>query len=377
MVDTPRVTWDAASGSFILFHYGDARDVLSDNSHWKDPDRAEPAATLLKSFKPCLSNPERNASILWLDGEEHVRVRGPFAKPFLKRVSVAQGWIERIVDERIDAIAKRDSFDAVGEFGTEIPKDVILRFIGADSADLPRVRPWAETLNMMFKPRRSAEDERAMAAAMTGLGGYIDELIAERRRSPRDDLVSDIVHAPEAQLSSSELRINCIGLVTGGMLTTADLIGNAIWLLLTHPAEREKLLNDPKLIAAAIEEVLRFAPPVEGAQRVASRELSLGTCPVKPTQVAVAWIPSANRDPGVFQDSERFDITKKRAPHLSFGGGAHICLGAPLARLEARIAVLKVFQRFPALRLADPEAALKWRPTPFFHGLEELLVATG
>src|SRR5262249_44609375 len=273
MSNPPRITWDAASGSFILFGYRDARDVLGDNTLWKDPDRAEPAATLLKSFKPDRSDPDRNASILWLDGEEHVRVRGPFAKAFLKRVAAARADIERLVDDRLGLLAHKGCFDAITEFATQIPKDVILRFIGADSTDLPRIRPWAETLNMMFKPQRSATDEREMAAAMTALGGYIDGLIAERRQSPRDDLISDIVHMAEVRLSASELRINCVGLVTGGVLTTSDLIGNAIWLLLTYAAEREKLISDPKLIAPAIEEVLRFAPPVEGAQRVASREL--------------------------------------------------------------------------------------------------------
>lgn len=376
MASNPRTFRDEASGSYILTSYKDAREVLCDNTLWKDPDQAEPAAVLLKSFKPPATDPDRNASILWLDGEEHARVRGPFAKAFLKRVAGARSWIERLVDERLDALAGKTRFDAVADFAMQIPKDVILRFMGADSADLPRLRPWAETLNMMFKPLRSPEDERAMAAAMTALGGYIDGLIAERRRAPKDDLISDIVHPPEARLSESELRINCVGLVTGGVLTTSDLIGNAIWLLLTHPAERERLMADARLIGSMIEEVLRFAPPVEGAQRVASRDLAFDGCPVSRTQVAVAWIPLANRDPAAFEEPEHFDIARKRAPHLSFGGGAHICLGAPLARLEAQIAVLKFFQRFPSLRLADAGAPLKWRPTPFFHGLEELLVVT-
>lgn len=374
MSDNPRIFRDKASGSFILFGYKDAREVLGDNTLWKDPDLAEPAAVLLKSFKPPASDPDRNANMLWLDGAEHARVRGPFAKAFLRRVAAARGGIERIVDDRLDSLARTARFDAISAFAAEIPTDVILSFIGADRGDLPRIRPWAHTLNMMFKPQRSTDDERAMAAAMTSLGGYIEDLIADRRRSPRDDLISDIVQMPGARLSASEMRINCVGLVTGGVLTTADLIGNAVWLLITHPGERDRLLGDPKLIGPAIEEVLRFAPPVEGAQRVSSRELSFGECPVGKSQVAVAWIPSANRDPATFEEPERFDIAAKRAPHLSFGGGAHICLGAPLARLEAQIAVLKLFQRFPALRLAVPDAPLKWRPTPFFHGLEELPV---
>ena len=376
MTSNPRIFRDETSGSFILTSYKDAREVLSDNTLWKDPDKAEPAAVLLKSFKSPASDPDRNANILWLDGEEHARVRGPFARALLKRVAAARGTIENIVDDRLNGLAEREHFDAVADFATQIPKDVVLRFIGADPADLPRLRPWAETLNMMFKPQRTSEDDREMAAAMASLGGYVDGLIADRRHTPRDDLVSDVLRARDARLSDSELRINCVGLVAGGVLTTSDLIGNAIWLLLTHPDERDKLLSDSNLIGSTIEEVLRFAPPVEGAQRVASRELSLSACPVGKSQVAVAWIPAANRDPETFEEPERFNVAKKRAPHLSFGGGAHICIGAPRARLEAQIAVLKLLQRFPSLRLADPDAPLKWRPTPFFHGLEKLLVTT-
>jgi len=373
----PRIVRDEVSGSFILFGYKDAREILSDNTLWKDPDQAEPAAVLLKSFKPGASDPDRNASMLWLDGAEHARVRGPFAKAFLKRVAASREAIMRTVDDRLEALSQTNAFDAIADYAHRIPVDVVLRFVGAEAADLPRIRLEAETLNMMFKPQRTPADDAAMAAAMKSVSAYIDGLIEDRRRSPRDDLISDIASAPDAQLSPSELRINCVGLITGGVLTTADLIGNAIWLLLTHASEREKLMADPKLIAAAIEEVLRFAPPVEGAQRVVSRDLAFGTCPVRKSQVAVAWTPSANRDPGVFNEPERFDIAAKRAPHLSFGGGAHSCLGAPLARLEAQIAVLKLLERFPSLRLADPNAPLRWRPTPFFHGLEELIVATG
>ena len=155
MTGNPRIFRDETSGSFILTGYKDAREILSDNTLWKDPDQAEPAAVLLKSFKPPASDPDRNASILWLDGEEHARVRGPFAKALLKRVAASRNTIERIVDDRLGALAREDRFDAVTDFAMRIPKDVILRFIGADNADLPRLRPWAETLNMMFKPRRS------------------------------------------------------------------------------------------------------------------------------------------------------------------------------------------------------------------------------
>lgn len=372
-MDQGRIFRDAASGSFILLRYRDAREILGDNTLLKDPDKAEPAAVLLKSFKPDSPGDDYKASMLWLDGAEHARVRGPFAKSLLKRVSTSRATIEAIVERQLEALGARDSFDAVGDYAAQIPVDVILAFIGANREDLPLVRPWAAALNKVFDPRRTPQDNAEMAAAMASLGTYIDGLAAERRKTPHDDLVSDIVSGDHA-LTDSEIRINCIGLITGGILTTTDLIGSAVRLFLLNPQERQKLLANPSLINDAIEEALRLETPVEGAQRVASRDLAIGHCPVKETQVVVAWIPAANKDAEIFESPERFDIERRKVPHLSFGGGAHICLGAPLARLEAQIAVLKLLQRFPGLRLSEPDVSPKWRPTPFFHGLEELQV---
>lgn len=372
-MSSDRIIWDKGSGSFILSRYRDSREILSDNSLWKDPDQAEPAAVLLKSFKP-KSSDDYNASMLWLDGVEHKRVRNPFALAFARRASRARPVVEAIVARQLDDLVGRHAFDAIPDYAAPIPVETILEFIGADSADLPLVRNWAISLNRIFQPQRTPAEETEMASALVKLGGYLDGLASERKARPRDDLVSDIVSSPDLALSAAEIRVNLIGLVTGGILSTTDLIGNALWLFARHPGERDKLLANPALISDAIEEVLRLEAPVEGAQRVASRDLSIGACPVRKTQVLVASIPPANRDPEIFSDPGRFDVGRERIPHLSFGGGAHICLGAPLARLEGQIAVLRLLERFPRVRLQDPAATPKWRPTPFFHGLEELLL---
>jgi hypothetical protein len=207
---------------------------------------------------------------------------------------------------------------------------------------------------------------------------YIDAAMAERRGHPREDLISDLieVQAATGQLSDSEIRINCLNLVLGGNVTTADLIASGIDLLLRHPAELAKLRADPSLIGPAVEEVLRYEPPTEGAQRVASRDLELHGCPIRARQVVAIVTPAANRDPAAYTDPHRFDIARREAPNISFGAGAHICIGAPLARLEARAAIAGLVERFPGLALADPDAPPKWRPVPFFRGLNELRVRT-
>jgi cytochrome P450 len=177
-----------------------------------------------------------------------------------------------------------------------------------------------------------------------------------------------------AAINDRELAINLIALLVGGNLTTTDLIGNGARLLMLHPGERDKLLADPGLAPALVEEVLRFEGPIDITQRIMAEDVEVGTCPVRATQAVTTVLRAANRDPAVFEDANRFAIDAKRPPHLSFGGGSHICIGAPLARLEGQLALLKLFQRFPTLRIADPEAEPKWRTLPFFRGLEEFIV---
>ncbi len=182
------------------------------------------------------------------------------------------------------------------------------------------------------------------------------------------------LQAEGAPLTDGELLNNLQGLLIGGNLTTTDLIGNAIWLFLKNPGELEKLKADPSLINSAVEEVLRYELPVDITGRIAPRDMEIGGCPVKPTQSMLVSLRGANRDPQVFADPHRFDISRKDAPHVAFGGGAHLCIGSPLARLEAQIAIPAFFARFPNVRLTDAHAKPQWRNLPFFRGLQHLNV---
>jgi cytochrome P450 len=203
-------------------------------------------------------------------------------------------------------------------------------------------------------------------------------MMAARRLAPEDDLVTDMVQlqAAGADLPDPDLATNLISLLVAGNLTTTDLIGNGVRLFLLNPAELAKLRADPGLIGAAVEEVLRYEPPVDITGRVASRDMEVHGCPVHTSQSLLVSLRGANRDPEVFEAPERFDITRKKSPHVAFGGGAHICIGAPLARLEGQVTLLRLFERFPRLRLADPEAKPEWRTLPFFRGLQRLDVLT-
>ena len=279
--------------------------------------------------------------------------------------------------ERLDALPA-GGFDALADYAMPIPVAVIGRLLGVDTSDFPKFRAWSEAVLNVFNPNATPADRCAGKDAVEAISDYFDAAMAARRGAPADDLITDLlaVQAASGALSDSEIRVNCFNLLLGGNVTTADLIANGINLLLRHPGELAKLRANPELIGPAVEEVLRFDPPTEGAQRVASRDLEMHGCPVRAREVVAVMIPAANRDPAVFPDPHRFDIARRDGPHIAFGSGAHICIGAPLARLEARTAIWALVERFPNLALADPDAEARWRTVPFFRGLEALPVRT-
>ena len=372
------VWFHEGSRTFILTRLADARAWLADPAQWKDADRAEEGA-LVRSFKPAdMNRPgERDAGIGWMDEPDHSRVRKPIQAALMRRVAAMKETVRAIAQDQLARLPAA-GFDVVADYAMPIPIAVMGRVMGVDTTDAPRFRALSEAVLSVFEPNPTDDQRRANKDAAVAILEYFDEAIAERRASPRDDLITDLLaeQAATGALSDAEIGVNCLNLLLGGNVTTADVIGNGINLLLRHPAELAKLRADPALIGSTVEEILRFEPAVEGAQRVASHDLTLGGCPVRAHQVAAVMTPAANRDPAAFTDPHRFDIARREAPHITFGAGAHICIGAPLARLEAREAIWGLVERFPGLVLADPDAPPEWRPTgSSFHGLVRLPVA--
>ena len=368
---------DEASGSFILTRYNDVRPLVSDRSLWRDPIRAEQAAVMSRRFVDDLeteTNRGETTSILMLDNPDHERIRQPLAQALYARVAKFRPEVERIVDEALEAIDTSKPFDLMSEFCVPVPVDAIASILGVDRERLGDFREWSEGVIQGLNPFRNDEQTARMEAAGPALSAYFTETIAARRAQPRDDLISDMarLQAEGAPLSDIEVQINLTALLIGGNLTTTDLIGNGVRLLLKNPAELAKLRADPGIINAVVEEILRYEPPVDITGRIASEDIEVGGCPVKASQSMTFSLRAANRDPEVFADPHRFDVSRKHKPHMAFGGGAHICIGAPLARLEASVALVKLFERFPNLAFADPDAAPVWRTLPFFRGLERL-----
>lgn len=369
---------DPMFGTVRLMRYADVRAVLTDRSLWRDPIRAREDTPTYQ--RAALERGERDAgpqSILTSDDPDHGRVRGLITPVLYKRFAASRGLVEEIVQARLAALATRGAFDLIPDYAVPIPIEVIARVLGVDPDRLEEFRAWSEAIIHTFNPARSQAQTEEMQQAFAAASAYLAELMSDRRRHPADDLVSDLagLQGEGAAISDDEIRINCLTLLIAGNLTTTDVIGNGVRLLIAHPAQLLALRDDPSLINAAVEEILRFDPPVDFTARIASRPLTIGSESVTAREPLSPCLRAANRDPEAFDAPDDFDIRKPRAPHVAFGGGAHICLGAPLARIEAQCAIAKLFQAFPDLEF--DAAPARWRALPFFRGLESLPLRTG
>jgi cytochrome P450 len=364
--DEPVKTW-------LLTRYGDVRETVNDRSLWRHWSHSEKGALLRRMDDG--EDPKRVDSILSLDEPDHSRVRLPLAKAFYARINAMKPQIEAIIDEVIDEAPTDRPFDLISEVAIPIPILVIATILGVERDRFREFRAWSEASILGLNPLRTPEETERMTWGSAMLTEYFTELMAARRATPADDLITDMVKLQQdgAPLADEEVRVNLSALLIGGNLTTTDLIGNGVWLLLNHPEQLALLKADQSLAAATVEEILRYESPVAITNRVVSEPREVGGCPMQPHHSVITSLHAANRDPEVFEDPDRFDITRKHAPHVAFGGGAHICIGAPLARIEAKQALVRLFARFPDLKLAKDEPPT-WRALPFFRGMEALWV---
>ena len=251
---------------------------------------------------------------------------------------------------------------------------VIAEMLGVDPADRADFKRWSDLGVMNFNPMLTPEERELVNEASEALDGYLRKVIEQRRAAPRPDLITSLIAAEEGgdKLTDDEIVTMCSLLLAAGNLTTTDLIGNGVFTLLRNPGELKKLQNDPLLITNTVEEMLRFESPVLMSGRTPLEDRTIAGAEVSAGESVSPILAAANRDPSVYPEPDRFDITRERTDHHSFGGGVHYCLGAPLARAEAQIAVGTLVRRFPQMRLA--ESPLDWRRVPGFRGLKRLPV---
>lgn len=361
---------DPVFGRWLLTRQDDVEALLRNRELCVDPRKASDG-TFEQTFLNLLG--DREPSMLFLDPPAHTRLRGLVSKAFTPRaVEGMAPRIQEIVDGLLDAVDGRERFDLIAEFAGPLPTIVIAEMLGVDPADRDEFKRWSDEGVRLFDPTLSPEERQRVIVSQATLDEYFRRTIAERRERPRDDLISSLIAAEEAgdQLSDDEIVTMCGLLLAAGNVTTTDLIGNGVLALLRHPSELDKLRRDPSLIRNAIEEMLRYDSPVQQTGRIAMREIEFGGRAIPVGQSITPQLGGANRDPSVYPEPHRFDITRDDVHHYSFGGGAHYCLGAPLARLEARIGIGTLVRRFPKLRLTDEP--LEYRRIPSFRGVAKL-----
>ncbi|MFF4104135.1 cytochrome P450 [Streptomyces sp. NPDC001903] len=356
-----RVVIAGALEAWLVTRYEDGLAALSDSR--LSSDVRDAADTRLLRQLPDTERESMLGNMLRSDPPDHTRLRRLVSKAFTAhRVAGMEPRIQAVADRLLDSVAAAGRADLVADFALPLPVTVISELLGVPVDERHEFQHWTDRMIM-----RGAEppDPAVVNEAWRHMRGYVAELIGAKRAEPGEDLLSALVTArdEEQRLSEDELVAMVFLLLAAGYITTVNLIGGGIAMLLAHPDQLERLRSEPGLLPGAIEEFLRYDGPVSpGIARFAREELEIAGVRIPRGATVLVGSAVADRDPGRFPDPDRLDITRPDNAHLAFGHGIHYCLGAPLARLEGRIAIGTALRRLPGLALAVPPAEIPWRP---------------
>jgi cytochrome P450 len=360
----------------MLTRYRDVHAVLRDPRFSVERIRAPLVRDNLTRMPEFLrQSAEGLRSMLIMDPPDHTRVRKLVNKAFTpKRIAALRGHIEALVTSLLDEAAARGRFDVIHDLAEPLPAIVIAELLGVPASDHRQFREWSSAL---ISGAASPSPEARAAASVAGqrLFAYLADTIAERRRAPREDLISAMIEAQEEReaLSDAELLATSNLLLLAGHETTTNLIGNGMLALLREPEAWRRLCAEPALLPTAVEELLRYDGPVQATLRVALEDVELDGHVIPAGALVLVSIGAANHDPTTFASPDALELARDPNPHLGFGFGTHFCLGAPLARLEAQLAFAGLTRRFPALTLVDE--CPQYRPNPILRGIARLDVA--
>jgi cytochrome P450 PksS len=364
--------------AWLITRYDDVTKVLKDDRFVKDTSNALTPEQVSNQrwFRKLFKSLKRN--MLDLDPPDHTRLRALVQKAFTPRlIEQMRERIGRLTHDLLDAVQGRGRLDLIAEYALPVPTTIIAEMLGVPVKDRHKFHRWSNAL--LSAASSSWEMVKAVPNAWA-LMRYLRKIIKQRRANPQDDLVSALARAEEAgdTLSEDELLAMVFLLLVAGHETTVNLIGNGTLMLLEHPDQMEMLRKEPALIKPAVEEMLRYASPVEMAtERYAREDVTMGGVTIPRGEMVFAVLASANRDERQFTNPDSFDITREPNKHLAFGLGTHFCLGASLARLEGQIAIDTLLRRFPDLRPTVAPEALRWRRGLLLRGLEALPVTLG
>ena len=359
---------------WLLSRYEDVNALFKDERFTKERRKAMTAEQLRKQpwIPPVFRPLER--TMLDLDPPDHTRLRTLVQKAFTPRlVEQMRSRTESLAEELLDAVSEKGEMDLVRDYALPLPMTLITEILGVPARDRDKFHRWS---NVIVSVSQFNSNWRVIPAIWMFIR-YLRRFFKERRANPKDDLTSALIQTEEAgdALSEDELFAMLFLLLVAGHETTVNLIASGVLELLEHRDQMDKLRNDPSMMRSAVEELLRYTSPVFMAtERYAREDVTIRGVTIPQGEMTLGVIGSANRDETVFENPDVLDLTRENNRHLAFGYGIHFCLGAPLARLEAQIAINSLLRRLPNLALKNPPTSLSWRPSIILRGLKALPV---
>jgi cytochrome P450 len=367
------VHWHEGLGVHLAVSHAACSAVLRDRALgriWRDREPAEqfPAFNLLHRTSMLESEPPTHTRLRRL-------VAGAFGRGHVERM---RPWVASLADALVAELASElragRSCDLIAAVAEPLPVAVIAELLGVPEADRGRLRPWSNAIVKMYEYGLGTPGRIAAEEASAAFVAYLRDLVAERRRRPGRDLISDLVAAADGddRLGPDEIVGTCVLLLMAGHEATVNVIGNGVTALAHRPDQWRRVVDDPGLVGACTEEMTRFDSSLQLFERTATADLELAGTTIRAGEKVAALLGAANRDPAVFADPDRFDAGRDPSPHLAFGAGIHFCLGAPLARIEIQSVVTALAARVPQLRLAAEPVR---RPEFVIRGLEAVDLA--
>jgi cytochrome P450 len=376
--DEDPVHWSDAVRGWNITRYDDVRAIALDRE--MSADRVRPFFAVLPSEEQRKLADLQHYLTLWAvfkDPPDHTRLRGLMNRAFTPRaVEALRPNIERIVDDLLDIVVERGEADLIADFAYPLPASVIMDMLGVPRSDLGVMKVWSDDIALFVGIARTTPGKHARAQAGTReMAAYFRRLVAERRKAPRDDMISALIAAEEQaqHLTEDEIVATCILLLFAGHETTTNLLGNGLYYSMRFRDQWERLTGDLSLVDSAIEEWLRYDGPSGALARIVAADIEFGGRALKKGQRVLAFTSAANRDGAQFRDPDSLDLGRTPNAHLAFGHGIHFCLGAPLARLEGQIAARSLARRFPYIRLAG-DTPPAWTDSVILRGLAALPV---
>jgi len=382
-LESGRIFWPEAflGGAWVVPHYKDITELLRDNERLT----SEKAGSLVLQFPPEYRDELRNLDdyisnwLSFIDPPRHLRIRRLLQKGFTPEVlNSFRPRVQQIVDDLLDTAIARGTgqLDMIADFSYQLPVRVVGMMLGIPASEHGQFMKWMDSIAMFIGSATArVEDGRAAKMALDSLTGYFRELLPERRRNPGKDLISILVAAEEEGdvLTENELYAQCVFFLFAGHETTSNLIGNTMLCLLRNPDQLDLVRRQPELIGGMIEETLRSEAPFQYTFRQARQDFELFGQPISKGQIVIFPFAAANRDPEVFAEPDKYDITRKKNVQLTFGYGVHHCIGSAVARMEAEVAYSTIFGRMQQITMLNEQA--DWHEVFRFRGLKTLPIA--